>query len=282
MPTDCSAGPECSRGAEQQRGQHAFQGIPAREDDERDSHQALARRQPLVPGTGVVEGEEGAGDAGQETAGGRRQETHEVDGDAHGASGGRAVARRPQDQAPSGVAEAPGQEQGHRQTDQKQRVDIERLAQGRRHAQPLANRHRRQPRSGRLDVGLAEEEGEADAERHHGDADGDVVDARQLADEAVHGAESHADDAGAQHAYPRRAGAVGGHVGDHGAQDQRPLETQIDAPRFLGDGLTQRHEHERRRDTDGAAEHGNEHGGERGLVHTRSALRSPLKILKRP
>ena len=41
----------------------------------------------------------------------------------------------------------------------------------------------------RLDVRLAEEEGDADAEQHHRDADGDVVDPRQAADRAVHRAE---------------------------------------------------------------------------------------------
>jgi hypothetical protein len=36
------------------------------------------------------------------------------------------------------------------------------------------------------DVGLAQEEGDADTEQHRGDADGDVVDPGEAANRAVH------------------------------------------------------------------------------------------------
>ncbi len=70
----------------------------------------------------------------------------------------------------------------------------------------------------RLDVGLAEEEREAGAEQHQPDADGDVVDARQVADQAVQQAEQQARAAGGQHAEPRAAA----HVRDGVAASSRP------------------------------------------------------------
>ena len=83
------------------------------------------------------------------------------------------------------LRERPPHEDGERDADEEQRIDLQRLRE-RRIAGPAAERDRVEPRRGRLDVGLAEEEGEAGAEAHEGDADGDVVHLRQLADVAVH------------------------------------------------------------------------------------------------
>ena len=142
---------------------------------------------------------------------------------------------------------------------------------------PQAERDRGEPRRLRLDVGLAEEEGEAGAEQHHGDADRDVVHPRQPADRAVHRAEQRAGDARGEHAEPRRAGVVGGRVGDHRAEHQRALEAEIDAARFFRQAFAERDEHERRRDADRAAEHGDEDGEIRRLVHVRLRLAGRLE-----
>ena len=68
--------------------------------------------------------------------------------------------------------------------ERQQRVDLQRRLHRRRVA-PAAERDRRQLRRLRLDQRLAEVEGEAGAEQHQRDADGDVVDARQRAEQAV-------------------------------------------------------------------------------------------------
>src|SRR5882672_3959724 len=70
---------------EQQRGDHAAHRAPAREDDERDRHQALAGREALVPRARVVERQERATDAGEEAAERGGDKTHEIDRHAHGA-----------------------------------------------------------------------------------------------------------------------------------------------------------------------------------------------------
>ena len=44
-------------------------------------------------------------------------------------------------------------------------------------------------------------------------------------------------EAGRQHAQPGRAGEIGAAVADHGAEDERALEAQIDAPALLGQAL---------------------------------------------
>ena len=58
-------------------------------------------------------------------------------------------------------------------------------------------------------------------------------------------------------------------VADHRAEDERAFEAEIDAAGLLGDGLAEADEDERRRDADGAAEHGERHApqAEVGLVH---------------
>ena len=131
---------------------------------------------------------------------------------------------------------------------------------------------RRQVGRDRLDVGLAEEEGEAHAEEHQRDADGDVVDARELADPAVEGAERRAGDPGREHARPGRRRLVGDGVGGHGAEDERAFQAEIDAPALLGDALAEADEEEGRRHADGAAEDGERHAPETdaGFLHQRA------------
>jgi hypothetical protein len=103
----------------------------------------------------------------------------------------RRSAGHPHDQAPARVLERPPHATASNDADEEQRIDLQRLREL-RVAGPAAERDRRQSRRLRLDVGLAEEEGEAGAEQHQGDADGDVVDLGQLADPAVQRAEDAA------------------------------------------------------------------------------------------
>ena len=134
---------------------------------------------------------------------------------------------------------------------------------------PAAERERGQARRLRLDVGLAEEEGEAGAEQHQRDADGDVVHLRAACRHSRGSApKSDPAHAGREHAEPRRAGLVGDGVAGHGAEDERALEAEIDAAGFLGQALAEADEEERRRDADGAGEHGEEDDDEaRFAVH---------------
>ena len=143
-------------------------------------------------------------------------------------------------------------------------------------------RNRSEPRRLRLDVGLAEEERDPDAEQHHRDPDRDIVDARQAADRAVHGAKGRAGDAGGENAEPGVAGVVGGGVGDHRAEHEGALEAEIHAAGLFRQTLAKRDEHERRRDADRAAKHGDEHRKHRGLVHVRSRSPEGRKIANRP
>ena len=63
---------------------------------------------------------------------------------------------------------------------------------------------------------------------------------------------------------------------------ERALEAEIDAARFLRQALAERHEQEGRRDADRAAEHGDEDGGERCIVHRGRRSSRRWKIVKRP
>ena len=87
-------------------------------------------------------------------------------------------------------------------------------------------------------------------------------------------------------AQPGRAGHHRDRVANHGAENERALEAQIDAPRALGDGLAQRHEDEGGRDADGAAEDGKRDApkaNDGGIAHCRFlSQRSGLNSLKRP
>ena len=76
MPTDCSAGPSAPAAPNSSAATKAAQRIPAREDDQRHRHQALAARQALVPAAGIVERQEGAADAGEDAAGGGGEQGH--------------------------------------------------------------------------------------------------------------------------------------------------------------------------------------------------------------
>ena len=148
-------------------------------------------------------------------------------------------------------------------------------------AGPVAQMDGVELRRAGLDERLAEEERQAGAEAHEGDADGDVVHLGQLADVAMERAEHEARAARGEHAEPRAAGEVGRRVGDHRAEHEIALEPEIDAAGFLGERLAQRDEHEGRRDADGAAEHGDEDGDD--LIHqTRSPVLLGWKILNRP
>ena len=84
-----------------------------------------------------------------------------------------------------------------------------------------------------------------------------------------------------QHAEPGIAGVIGGRVGHHGAEHQRAFEPEIDPSRFLGEALAERDEHERRRDADRAADHGDQ-DCEDVAAHVRSFPARGLKIEKRP
>src|ERR1700686_3089297 len=84
--------PDRARRAEQQRRHHAAHRAPARENDQRHRHQALAGREALIPRARIVERQERAADAGEEAADRGREKAHEIDRDAHGARSGRAVA----------------------------------------------------------------------------------------------------------------------------------------------------------------------------------------------
>ena len=74
-----------------------------------------------------------------------------------------------------------------------------------------------------------------------------------------------------QDAGPGRAALIGDRVAGHGAEDQRAFKPEIDAARPLGQAFAQRHEQERRRNADRAAQHGDGNGPEAdidGLAHT--------------
>ena len=75
-PTDCSAGPSAPAPPNSSAAQKQRDRVPAREDDQRHRHQALAGRDALVPAAGVVERQVGAADAGEGAAGGRGEEAH--------------------------------------------------------------------------------------------------------------------------------------------------------------------------------------------------------------
>ena len=78
------------------------------------------------------------------------------------------------------------------------------------------------------DVGLAQEEGDADTEQHRGDADGDVVDPGEAANRAVHRAERGARQARRKDADPWIAAMIGCGVANPGPEHRRPLEPKVD------------------------------------------------------
>ena len=98
----------------------------------------------------------------------------------------------------------------------------------------------------------------------------------------MHGPENRAGDARRENADPGRAGVIGCGVRDHRAEHQRPFEPKIYAAGFFGQAFAERDEHERRRDPDGPAEHGDEDGDDGGFVHVRSRSFVDRKIAKRP
>ncbi len=259
---------ERARAAEQQRGPQAAHRIPAREDHQRDRHQALAAGQALVPAARVEQRQVGAAHAGEEAARGGGDHAHAVDVQAHGARRLAALADHAQHHAPARAAQAPPQQRRERGADQEQRVDLERGVDLLVRA-PEAEVDRRQARCARLDQRLAEEERQAGAEQHQRDADGDVVDPRQRAQPRVDDAEQHAGRAGGQHAHPRRAAEQRGAVADHRAHHQGAFQSQVDAPALLGQALAEADEQERRRDADRAGGHRHRHAdpAERGVNH---------------
>src|SRR5262249_15570087 len=108
---------------------------------------------------------------------------------------------------------------------------------------------------------------QTDAEDHHGEADGDGVDPRPVAQPGVQCAHQQPGERGNQDAEPRRAGQVADGVGGHRAHDQRPFEAEIDPPGLLGDALPEADEQERGPDADRTAEDGQRQGPEPELVH---------------
>ncbi len=94
---------------------------------------------------------------------------------------------------------------------------------------------------------------------------------------AEHGAGATARD----DAEPRRSRLIVDRIAEHGAEHERAFKAEIDAARFLREALAERHEHERRRDADRAADHGENDGEERPghsatPLRTTSTLPSPL------
>jgi hypothetical protein len=181
---------------------------------------------------------------------------------------------------PARVAERPGDHDRQCDADEEQRIDLERALQigvvG-----PESERDRAEPRRGRLDVGLAKKERDTDAEQHHRDPDSDVVDPRQTADRTMHGPENRAGEPRRDNADPRVAGVVGRRIGDHRAQHQRAFEAEIHPAGFFSQAFAERDEHERRRQPDRFAEHGDEDRKD-CLVHMRFRPLPALKIANRP
>ena len=105
-------------------------------------------------------------------------------GEADGARGVGALAGHTKDKTPARVFEAPFEHDRQGNADEEHRADFKGRAD-RRIVAPVAERKSRQHRRTRLDEWLAEKERQADAENEQRDADGDVVDARQIADSGV-------------------------------------------------------------------------------------------------
>src|SRR5262249_9252964 len=112
----------------------------------------------------------------------------------------------------------------------------------------------RESRRRRLDVGFPQEKREPGSEEEQRDADGDVVDPREIADRGVEQPEPGADPTGDEHAEPRRAGEIGDGVSAHGAHHERAFEPEIDATTLLGERLTEAHVEVWRRDADRASD----------------------------
>src|SRR5215510_12594030 len=102
-------------------------------------------------------------------------------GKADGTRGIGALAGNAKNETPARVFEAPLQNDGQGNADEEHRADFKGRAD-RRIVAPVAEGESRQHRRTRLDEWLAEKERQADAEDEQRDADGDVVDARQIAD----------------------------------------------------------------------------------------------------
>ena len=121
-------------------------------------------------------------------------------------------------------AQQHGRNKGECDADEEEDVDVE----GRldlRDIRPETERDRRQIGGDGLDVGLAEEEGEARAEDHQGDTDRDVVDLGELADPAVQEAEEKAAEGGRERTRPGGACVVGDGIAAHRADDERGIDT---------------------------------------------------------
>ena len=65
-------------------------------------------------------------------------------------------------------------------------------------------------------------------------------------------ATGHAGDDGRQEAEPGRAGRVGDHEADVGAEEHHALEADVEHAGLLGDGLAERREQQRHAGEDGA------------------------------
>ena len=72
-------------------------------------------------------------------------------------------------------------------------------------------------------------------------------------------AHAGAGDAGGEHAEPGRAGQIGNAVAAIAPITSVPSRPRLMRPRPLGDALAEADEKKRRRDADGAAEHGERH-----------------------
>jgi hypothetical protein len=78
------------------------------------------------------------------------------------------------------------------------------------------------------DVGLAQEEGDADTEKHRGDADGDVVDRGRPQIEPCIAPSAAPRQARRKDADPWIAAMIGCGVANPGPERRRPLEPKVD------------------------------------------------------
>src|SRR5262249_25291592 len=104
-----------------------------------------------------------------------------IDRISHGTGSVRAFTGSAQDQPPSRGLERPDEQRCQSDSDEKQNVDLQHVAQL-RDVGPKPKMDRRKKRSTRSDQRLAEKECRAGAEQQEGDTDRNVIDARQSAD----------------------------------------------------------------------------------------------------
>jgi len=158
----------------------------------------------------------------------------------------------------------------------EERVDLQCRAH-RRVSAPAPELQARQPRTAGRDERLTYKHGKAGAEKEKGNADGDVVDAGQIAYGRVQEPKPAAGDAGRYHAEPWRSGQIGDSEPAHRPHDQGPFEPEIHATALFRKRLAETDEEIGGRDADRAADDGDEHTrpAELKLVHARLGRQRP-------